>query len=79
MVVKYWTSVSCGMSSAACARNTTAEPVRVRSDPVLDELSVRDIVVPLAVYVPRPISQALPSSMMYRTTLPLATPAAAKF
>jgi hypothetical protein len=45
---------------------------------VLDELSVRDIVVPVAVYVPSPISQAVPSSMMYRTMLPFATPAAAK-
>lgn len=66
------------MSSAAGARNTAAEPVRERSDPVLEELSVRDIVVPLAVYVPSPISQALPSSMMYRTTLPSVTPAAEK-
>jgi hypothetical protein len=63
MVVKIWTSVSCGMSSAACAIKTTAEPVRERSDPVLDELKVRDSVVPVVVYVPVPISQAVPSSI----------------
>ena len=78
MVVKTWTSTSCGISSAACAINTTAEPERFKSDPVLDELRVRDSVVPDVVYVPVPISQAVPSSIAYRTTLPFATPAAAK-
>ena len=64
------------ISWLAAVMNTKDVPVRFNREPVELCVSVRLRVVPLAVYVPVPISQALPLSITYRTTSPLLTPAA---
>jgi hypothetical protein len=65
-------------SSAAAEINTLALPDRlIGLSELLLSRTVRESVVPLAVYVPWPISHAVPSSMTYRTTSPSTTPAAA--
>jgi hypothetical protein len=42
---------------------TIAEPLSDKSDPVLEDVRVLDIVVPEEVYTPVPISHATPSSI----------------
>tara|TARA_R110000782_G_scaffold3228_2_gene11909 strand:- start:2285 stop:2692 length:408 start_codon:yes stop_codon:yes gene_type:complete len=65
-------------SSTTAPTNTTALPVRLRAESeLLLSVTVRDRVVPEAVYVPVPISQSGPSSITYRTTLVSTTPASA--
>ena len=49
------------ISSAAAVMNTLAPPDRFNSEPVELSVSARESVVPVAVYVPRPISQSVPS------------------
>ena len=72
-------AVTDGKSSAVALINTTAEPLRlIALFELLLSLTVRDRVVPEAVYVPLPISKLLPSSMTYLTVSPLDTPPPAK-
>jgi hypothetical protein len=55
-------AVSLVTSAAAAVTNISALPERLRSEPVELSSKVRESRVPLAVYVPRPISHAAPSS-----------------
>jgi hypothetical protein len=66
------------MSSAAAMTDTVDAPDRLSSDPVDEDVRVRVRVVPDVVYVPVPISQAVPFWIRYRTASVFATPAAAK-
>jgi|TARA_R110000744_G_scaffold205688_2_gene324333 hypothetical protein len=68
------------MSEAIAVINTIAAPDKLKAlSLLLLSRTERLNVVPEAVYVPVPISNAEdPSSMQYRTELPLETPAAAK-
>ena len=55
----------CRMSSAAAVMNTRALPDKLIADPELElSIGLRDNVVPEAVYVPAPISQFVPSSIV---------------
>jgi hypothetical protein len=51
-------------SASAASEKTVAEPERLRREPVEDWTRPRVSVVPDDVYVPTPISQSFPSSMM---------------
>ena len=65
-------------SSAAIVTNISApEPQVIAFPELLLSVGARASVVPLAVYVPIPISQSLPSVMVYLSLFWSVTPAAA--